>query len=91
MLAVQADGSRIETLTGIAGRIDELRQAFARHFALQCGFCASGVLVTAAEWLDGDPVADEGEVRRMLSANLCRCSGYEGMVRAILEVASGGP
>jgi len=90
VLAVQADGSRVETLAGIGGRIDELRAAFARHFALQCGFCASGILVTAAEWLAGDPVVDEAEVRRMLSANVCRCTGYEGMVRAILEVASSG-
>lgn len=90
-LAVQADGATVETLSGLADGIEDLRAAFARHFAVQCGFCASGVLVTAATWLTSMPdvtEVDEGAVRAMLSGNVCRCSGYDGMVRAVMDVAA---
>ena len=87
-LAVQADGTQVETLAGLAEGIEDLRSAFSRHFAVQCGFCASGVLVTAAVWLTTASAVDEDAVRSMLSGNVCRCSGYEGMVRAVLEVAA---
>ena len=89
-LAVQADGAEVTTIAGLADAIDDLRAAFSRHFAVQCGFCASGALVTAAEWLSSDPrpPVDEAAVREMLSGTICRCTGYDGMVRAILEVAS---
>lgn len=86
-LAVQVDGASVETLSGVADRIEDLRAAFARNFAVQCGFCASGVLVTAALWLDAAPLVDEAAIRTMLSGNVCRCSGYEGMVRAVRETA----
>ena len=91
--AVQADGASITTVAGIDALVGEvgeaLRDALSRHFALQCGFCASGLVVTAAQWLSQQPSTDEDEVRRMLSGNICRCSGYDGMVRAIVEVAAG--
>ena len=86
-LAVQADGAEITTVAGLAATLDDLRSALSRHFAVQCGFCAAGLLVTAAEWLATDPNPDEAAVRSMLSGNVCRCSGYNGMVHAILEVA----
>lgn len=86
-LAVQADGAEVTTVAGLTDAVDDLRAALSRHFALQCGFCASGLVVTAAEWLADDPRPDEVAVRQMLSGNICRCSGYDGMVRAIVEVA----
>lgn len=86
-LAVQVEGAEVTTVAGLADTIDDLRAAFSRNFAVQCGFCASGALVTAAEWLTTDPDPDEDDVRRMLSGTICRCTGYDGMVRAILETA----
>ena len=88
--AVQADGAAVTTVEGLgdgAGGLDALQRAFARHGALQCGFCTAGVLISAGHFLARKPKPDAAEVRNMLSGHLCRCTGYEGMVRAILEVA----
>jgi carbon-monoxide dehydrogenase small subunit len=95
MLAVQADGSRVETVEGVAGsgEIWDLQQAFAEENALQCGFCTPGMLLTAQEILRRNPRAGEAEIRRALSGNYCRCTGYHAIVEAILKVGlarSGG-
>jgi aerobic carbon-monoxide dehydrogenase small subunit len=88
MLAVQADGSRVRTVEDLAGPDrpwNPLQAAFDRNDALQCGFCTPGFLMAATELLDR-PRLSEPDVRAALSGNLCRCTGYEGIVRSVLEV-----
>jgi 2-furoyl-CoA dehydrogenase 2Fe-2S iron sulfur subunit len=90
MLAVQVEGRRVETVEGLAepdGALGDLQAAFRRHHALQCGFCTSGILMSASHWLESDPAPDEQAVREMLSGHLCRCTGYGGIVKAVMEVA----
>ena len=91
-LAVQVDGAEIGTVEGLAkgGALSPLQEAFRRHHALQCGFCTAGILISATQFLETVPDPTEAEVRDMLSGHICRCTGYEGMVRAILDVAGGG-
>ncbi len=91
-LAAQAEGAEITTVEGLGGDtgMDLLRQAFSRHGALQCGFCTAGVLLSTVHYLRHQPQPTEDEIRLMLSGHLCRCTGYEGMVRAISEVAASG-
>ena len=85
--AVQAEGRQITTVEGL-GEVDALsplQQAFRKHHALQCGFCTPGMLMTAAELLaEGSPLDDDA-IRDAISGNLCRCTGYEHIVRAISE------
>ena len=89
LLAVQAKGADIQTVEGLAGdELHPLQDAFRRHFALQCGFCTSGILLSAAEFLENGQVSSETEIRELLSGHLCRCTGYEGIVAAIHEVAA---
>ena len=92
-LAVQVDGAEIRTVEGLAdgGTLSPLQEAFRRRHALQCGFCTAGVLTSATQFLETNPNPTEDEVRDMLSGHICRCTGYEGMVRAILDVAGGAP
>jgi carbon-monoxide dehydrogenase small subunit len=86
--AVAADGMRIGTVEGLADPLAErLRAAFRAHHALQCGFCTSGMLMTAIDILRRGLGADEAVVRRELSGNICRCTGYQGIVAAIRQVA----
>lgn len=87
-LAVQADGRRIDTVEGLAreGRMTALQQAFNRHHALQCGFCTAGILMSLSDYLERVPKPTEAELRDMLSGNLCRCTGYAGIVRAVMDV-----
>lgn len=88
--AVQAEGHRIDTvqsLAGQSGRLTDLQLAFRKHHALQCGYCTPGILMSSSAFLEINPDPSEEEVRDMLSGHLCRCTGYVGMVRAILEVA----
>lgn len=87
--AVQADGTEIGTVEGISdgNALNALQRAFSEHGALQCGFCTAGILISATHFLANHPDPSEQEVREMLSGHLCRCTGYEGMVRAILSVA----
>jgi 2-furoyl-CoA dehydrogenase 2Fe-2S iron sulfur subunit len=90
MLAVQVEGCRVETVEGLAdtgGMLGDLQAAFRRNHALQCGFCTSGILMSVSHWLETDPALDEQAVRRMLSGHLCRCTGYAGIVKAVMEVA----
>ena len=92
-LAVQADGAELTTVEGLAGPagLSPLQQAFARHGALQCGFCTPGILISASHFLAHNPDPSEAEVRDMLSGHICRCTGYEGIVRAILDCAEAKP
>ncbi len=90
VFAVQAEGRRIDTVEGLAeadGRLSALQLAFRRHHALQCGFCTAGILMTLVDYLQRHPHPSEAEIRGVLSGNLCRCTGYAGIVRAALEVA----
>ena len=88
-LAVQADGAEVETVEGL-GTIDALhplQRAFREHHALQCGFCTPGMLMTALDLLRKHPLPNEAEIREGLSGNLCRCTGYEHIVRAVRAAA----
>ena len=91
LLAVQADQAEITTVEGLAenGALNSLQQAFKRHHALQCGFCTPGFLMTATALLRKSGPLDEAQVRKAVAGNLCRCTGYQNIVNAIVE-ASGG-
>jgi aerobic carbon-monoxide dehydrogenase small subunit len=85
MLALQADGCEITTVEGL-GRIDKLapvQAAFREHHALQCGFCTPGMLATVIDLIQKYPLASDDEIREGLSGNLCRCTGYDHIVRAV--------
>jgi len=91
MLAVQADGAEIRTVEGLAakdGTLHVLQQAFHEHHGLQCGFCTPGMLMTLVEFLGETPDPSEEELREALSGNLCRCTGYHGIVKAALDAAA---
>ena len=85
MLAVQADGSTVETIEGLSGdgTIGLLQREFHLRNALQCGFCTPGMLLTAAELVDGKPDATREQIREHLSGNYCRCTGYHAIVDAV--------
>ena len=89
MLAVQADGSEVITVEGLAkdGALNWLQQAFMDNHALQCGFCTPGMLMTLTELLTDNPNPNEQEVREAISGNICRCTGYQGIVNAALAAA----
>ena len=90
MLAVQAEGKRIETVEGLAskdGTLSPLQLAFHRNFAVQCGYCTPGFLMTLTEYLERNPNPTEEDIRVALSGNLCRCTGYAEIVNAALEAA----
>jgi carbon-monoxide dehydrogenase small subunit len=88
-LAVQVDGAAITTVEGLSeGEVlNPLQQAFMDHHALQCGYCTPGMLTTLTEFLDDNPQPTEDEVRLAISGNLCRCTGYSGIVKATLAAA----
>ncbi len=90
VLAVEADGSRVETIEGMANgeELHPLQQKFLEHAALQCGVCTPGFLVAAKALLDIDPDPTETQVRYWLAGNLCRCTGYDKIVRAVLDAAA---
>jgi carbon-monoxide dehydrogenase small subunit len=89
MFAVQADGADIVTVEGIAkgDTLHPLQQAFHEHHGLQCGFCTPGMLIAALDFLRINPSPSEAEVRVALSAVLCRCTGYQNIVKAVLAAA----
>ncbi|WP_407655645.1 (2Fe-2S)-binding protein [Amycolatopsis rhabdoformis] len=91
MLAVQADGAEVETVEGLAedGELAPLQQAFKRNHALQCGFCTPGFLMSVTAALREQSVADEEQAREVLSGNICRCTGYTGLVKSVLEASAG--
>jgi len=93
MFAVQADGHQLQTVEGLAspdGTLSPLQQAFHQRHALQCGFCTPGMLTTLTAFLKEVPSPTESEIREALSANLCRCTGYQHIVEAVI-VASRTP
>ena len=89
VLAVEADGKSVTTIEGIAppGGLHPLQEEFLKHAALQCGVCTPGFIVAAKALLDQNPHPTEHEVRRWLAGNLCRCTGYDKIVRAVLAAA----
>jgi aerobic-type carbon monoxide dehydrogenase small subunit (CoxS/CutS family) len=89
-LAVQADGAELRTVEGLANgdTYHPLQQAFHECHALQCGFCTPGMLMTALDFLNVNPHPTEDEVREAMSAVICRCTGYQGIVDAVLKVAA---
>ena len=89
MLAVQADGAVLRTIEGLTqeGRLHPLQDAFWEHHGLQCGFCTPGMLLAAYDLLQTNPTPTEEEIRAGLSAVLCRCTGYQGIVRAVQAAA----
>ena len=91
MLAVQADGAVVTTVEGLSasGRTAALAEAFTRRNALQCGFCTPGMLASALSYLDAGGGPDKQAIREHISGNYCRCTGYQSIVEAICDVASG--
>jgi carbon-monoxide dehydrogenase small subunit len=93
-LAVQADGAQVTTVEGLApaqgDELSPLQKAFLRRGGVQCGFCTPGMLVSATALLQRSPSPSEDEIRTAISGNLCRCTGYDGIVKAIAEVAASG-
>jgi aerobic-type carbon monoxide dehydrogenase small subunit (CoxS/CutS family) len=89
-LALQAEGSEITTVEGLANgdELSPLQVAFLEHGGVQCGFCTPGMLVSATALLETNPQPTEDAVRIGLSGNLCRCTGYDGIVKAVLSVAA---
>jgi 2-furoyl-CoA dehydrogenase 2Fe-2S iron sulfur subunit len=88
MLAVQAEGKSVDTIEGLAsknGDLSPLQAAFHRNFALQCGYCTPGFLLTLGDYLERNPDAQEPDIRSALSGNLCRCTDYSEIVKAALE------
>jgi carbon-monoxide dehydrogenase small subunit len=85
LLAVQADGAKIETVESLAqnGELDALQQAFSDHHALQCGYCTPGMLMSAKHLLDHNTSPTEGEIRKAIQGNICRCTGYVNIIEAI--------
>ena len=90
MLAVEAEGHAIETIEGMAHGHDlhPLQRKFLEHAALQCGFCTPGLLIAAKALLDRNPNPTETEARYWLAGNLCRCTGYDKVIRAVLDAAA---
>ena len=90
-LALQAEGREVTTVEGLAGdeEVGPLQRAFLQQAGVQCGFCTPGMLVSATALLRHNPDPTEEEIRIGLSGNLCRCTGYRGIVRAVRQVASG--
>jgi carbon-monoxide dehydrogenase small subunit len=90
MFAVQAEGARVRTVEGLADgdKLHPLQQAFWDHHGLQCGFCTPGFLMLAVGILERDPDIGEAELREALSSNLCRCTGYQNILKSVLAAAA---
>jgi carbon-monoxide dehydrogenase small subunit len=90
VLSVEANGAEITTIEGVAspdGHLHPLQTSFLENAALQCGICTPGFIVAAKALLDREPNADEARIRHWLAGNLCRCTGYDKIIRAVLEAA----
>lgn len=92
VLAVQADGSNITTIEGLAtnGQLHPMQQAFWDNHGLQCGYCTPGMIMTATKLIENNPNITEEEIRHGLEGNLCRCTGYDNIVKAVKAAAQGG-
>jgi aerobic carbon-monoxide dehydrogenase small subunit len=92
MLAVEADGLAVTTIEGLAtdGELHPMQAAFREHHALQCGFCTPGMIMSAADLVARRPGASEREIRSWLEGNLCRCTGYHNIVKAVQAAAQAG-
>jgi aerobic-type carbon monoxide dehydrogenase small subunit (CoxS/CutS family) len=92
-LAVQADGAAVTTVEGLTtgDELTALQAAFLRRGGVQCGFCTPGMLISATALLETNPRPSQDEIRIALSGNLCRCTGYDGIVKAVAEVAAATP
>ena len=90
LYAVQVDGEVIETIEGLSDgeTLSVLQESFQKHHGLQCGFCTPGILMSSEHFLRETPSPSEEDVRDMLSGHICRCTGYEGIVRSILDAAA---
>lgn len=91
MYAVQANGQKVTTVEGLSqpdGSLHPLQQAFKNQNGLQCGFCTPGMLMTCTAYLEEKSAPTEQEIREVISGNICRCTGYQGIVKATLEVAN---
>ena len=91
VLAVMADGSSITTIEGLApagGGLHPIQAAFHEHHALQCGFCTPGMIMSVRQLLQQNPSPTESEIRHNLAGNICRCTGYTNIVRAVASLAS---
>lgn len=90
LLAVQADGAKVVTVEGLAQAeaLHPLQSAFARNHALQCGFCTPGFLMSAMQLLSGNPDPDDGQIRKALAGNTCRCTGYVNIIVAVKDAAA---
>jgi len=90
-LAVQVDGCEVRTVEGLAPsprRLGVLQQAFRRNYALQCGFCSAGILMSLDQYLRRNPTPTEADIRDLLGGHLCRCTGYTPIIKAALEAAA---
>lgn len=90
MLAVEAEGAEVRTIEGMAnqdGSLSVIQQAFQDHHGLQCGFCTAGMVMSAAALLADNPKPDEHEIREYLEGNICRCTGYHNIVKAIMAAS----
>jgi len=91
VLAVEAEGHRITTVEGLSKEgLTPLQEAFVRHNSFQCGFCAPGIILAATELLARNEHPDEDQIKEALAGNLCRCTGYQPIIEAILEVSRTG-
>ena len=90
LLAVQADGHEVTTIEGLSanGALHPMQQAFHENHALQCGYCTPGMIMAAASFLNEHPNPSDDEIRHGLEGNLCRCTGYHNIVKAVQAVAS---
>ncbi len=92
LLAVQCDGSEVTTIEGLGSpdALHPVQEAFWEHHGLQCGYCTPGMIMAGADLLNREPDPSEADVRRALEGNLCRCTGYHNIVKAILSAAQSG-
>jgi carbon-monoxide dehydrogenase small subunit len=94
MFAVQAQGSKITTVEGLSpadGSLNKVQEAFRDCHGLQCGFCTPGFIVSVTAFLEQNPSPDDDEIREALSGNLCRCTGYQGIVNAVRQASGRAP
>jgi carbon-monoxide dehydrogenase small subunit len=92
LLAVQAEGTEVETIEGLANgdKLHPMQAAFREKHGLQCGFCTPGMIMSAVDLLQNNPDPTDDEIRDWLEGNICRCTGYHNIVKSIQEVAKSG-